>query len=205
MKKSSKIVSSIPGILFIIYLLLDYFDIPEKLELNLGNIEIDLFSLFFNSLIVVVLYLVSFYLIDSRQIKKENNARALAKMLIKNTYEICKDNLELLNDSEEVARYIIPKVDGNEPIADSKVIKHLQGLPFDTFEQVMHLAESGYVDEREIENYLYVRSEYKNLVAKKIIFYDLLVPENSEQKAMKQKIDIAYKNVMDIIEADNVN
>lgn len=69
----------LPIILFIIYLLLDYFNLPSLVGFSSTTINIDLFDAVFNGTIVIVLYIISFFYIDNKQNEKDANSRDVAQ------------------------------------------------------------------------------------------------------------------------------
>ena len=170
------------------YLILDYINFPTLLGLSPANINIDMFSILFDSTIVIALYVISFYYIENKQNEKDANARDTANVLLEKTYAECLNNLKLLDNSETVAKYIIPKVDGNKTDSQNKVVLNLQTLPFFSFDSVMELAAGGYIEKDTLSDYLDIKKEYQYLVSVKITFYDLLDPQTPEQQAMYHDI-----------------
>ena len=142
----------LPIILFIIYLLLDYFNLPSFIGLSSKTINVDLFDAIFNGIIVIVLYIISFFYIDNKQNEKDANSRDVAETLFKKTYQECKQNLEFLDNKIVVEKYIIPKVDGNKTDSENKVVRNLQTLPFDSYDTIMDLATSGYILKNQLED-----------------------------------------------------
>lgn len=62
--------AAIPAILFGIYVILDYLNVPQLLGLSSDRINMDFFDVFLNSVIVIVLYIITYFFVDSRQIQK---------------------------------------------------------------------------------------------------------------------------------------
>ena len=60
-----------PVIIFLVYLILDYINLPYVFNIKIANINIDLFGALLDAVIVVVLYLFSYFYIENRQ--KLNN------------------------------------------------------------------------------------------------------------------------------------
>lgn len=178
----------LPIILFSIYLLLDYFNLPSLVGFSSTTINIDLFDAVFNGTIVIVLYIISFFYIDNKQNEKDANSRDVAQTLFKKTYQECKQNLEFLDNKLVVEKYIIPKVDGNKTDSENKVVHNLQTLPFDSYDTIMDLATSGYILKNQLEDYLHIKKEYQYLVSVKITFYDLDTAQTAEQKIMADDI-----------------
>lgn len=196
--KAKKIYLSI--ILFFIYLLLDYLNLPSLIGLSFTTINADLFDTIFNGTIVIVLYIISFFYIDNKQNEKDANSRDIAETLFKKTYQECKQNLELLDNRIVVEKYIIPKVDGNKTDSENKVVHNLQTLPFDSYDTIMELATSGYLLKNQLENYLHIKKEYQYLVSVKITFYDLDTAQTAEQKSMANDIKQRNKALLELLD-----
>lgn len=186
-KKIVKIILPMFAI-FSIYLILDYFNIPMLLGISIPSINVELFGIIFNTLIVLVLYVISFYYIENRQNEKDKNARDIVKVLLKKTYEECLSNLMFLDDRTMIAEYIIPKIDGNKTDSENKVVNNLQTLPFASFDSVMSLAIGGYIEEKLLSDYLDIKKDYHYVVSAKITFFDLVDPKTAEQKSMYDNI-----------------
>lgn len=179
-KNVKKII--VPIIIFLaIYIIFDYVNIPWLIGIKADNINIDVFGILFDSAVVISLYAISFYYIDNRQIEKDSNAKNFVNLLIKKTYQQCFEHLEMLDNRELIKDYIIPKVDGNKPTSENKVISNIQEFPFATFDTIIDLAASGYVEKDIIASYLDIKKEYQFLINMKIILYDLIEPETDEQ------------------------
>lgn len=193
-KKILRIIIPI-AIVFIAYIILDYVNIPTLMGLTPANINGDMFSAIFNSVIVIVLYVVSFYFIDNKQNEKDANARDVTDVLLKKTYQECLDTLKLLDNKDMIEKYIIPKIDGKKSTLENDIIHNLQTLPFSSFDVVIDLAKNGYVKKDKLESYLDVKNEYRYLVNMKIILFDLVCPENDCQYAMYQDINARDKSL----------
>ena len=187
--KASTIIKRIIAILFI-YLIIDYINIPSYLGFIPNNINFDIFTVFFDAVIVTILYVISFYYIENKQNEKDNNATKIVDVLLEKTYTECLDNLILLDNKDIIRRYIIPKVDGNKTDSENKVINNLQTLPFSSYDSVISLASNGYIDKNKLNEYLEIKKEYQYLVNMKITFFDLINPNTDEQKAILKNITI---------------
>lgn len=186
-RKTSKII--IPVLISLLaYLFLDYLNIPTLVGLSPANINSELFGILFDSAIVLILYVISFYYIENRQNEKDENARDTVNVLLEKTYKECLDNLLFLDNRAMVKEYIIPKVDGNKTDSENKVIRNLQTLPFTSLDAVIELAVGGYIEKNTLDNYLDIKKEYQYLISVKITFYDLVEPQTADQLAMYNDI-----------------
>lgn len=79
---------------FTLYIVLDLFNIPQKFNIPISNINTDLFGIVSSAVVALVIYFISYNEIDDRKIKREDNAKDTAKVLLADTY---KDVLILWN------------------------------------------------------------------------------------------------------------
>lgn len=168
--------------------LVDYINLPSMIGVSPANINMDIFGVLFDAAIVLILYTISFYYIDNRQNEKDANAKDIANILINKSYQECLDNLNLLDNRQTIKEYIIPKVDGNRPASENKVISNMQELPFASLEAIIGFAANGYIEKEKMETYLDIKKEYQYLVNVKITFFDLIEPKTAEQRAMYNDI-----------------
>lgn len=192
----------------IAYLILDYVNFPSLMGLTPDNINIDMFGIFFNTAVVIILYVISFYYIENKQNEKDANARDTVDILLKKTYQECLSNLNLLDNKEMLEKYIIPKIDGDKLDSENKVVNNLQILPFSSFDAVIDLAANGYVEKKKFDDYLDIKKEYKYLISVKITFFDLVDPQTEEQKSMYNDIhkkDTALKAKLNRLITKNID
>ena len=72
---SSPIVIIITCILFILYLLVDYFNIPSILGIDVSRINTDLLGIIANSAIAIVVFSLGYYFVEQWNIKRTENQR----------------------------------------------------------------------------------------------------------------------------------
>lgn len=186
-------------IVFIIYIVLDYINLSHVVGVNFSDINIYLFSAVFNSFIVVLLYLITYFMIDKKQVKKEYNAKQTAHILMSLSYNKCKETISLLDNNEVIHKYIIPKVDFNKADSDNPVIYNTQNNPFIEFEHILHLAGNGYIDNKRLNRYLHFISDYKSYVSYKITFFDIDEAKTDEQIKLKNYIENMRESLISTI------
>ena len=190
----------LPSICLIIYLVVDYFNIPSILRLQVAHINLDILNIVISAVVVITLYIISFYYIDNRQIEKDKNAIAVVKVLFDRTYAECLENLIFLDNRDVIEMYILPKVNGDKADSENKVILNLQTLPFSTQDKVMSLAGEGYISESGLKQYLDIKKEYQHLVSMKITFFDRADYKTQEQRELSMSIDNRDKELKRMLE-----
>lgn len=178
----------LPAVLFCFYLVVDYLNIPQLLGISIANINVEIFGSVVNAVIVVTLFIISFYYIDNRQNEKDENSKAIAKVLFCKIYKECLENLSLLDDRAIIAQYIIPKTDFDKQDSENKIVWNLRTLPFSAQDTIMSLACEGHIPDSVLGQYLDIKAEYQNLVNLKITFFDLSSPQTPEQTRMYNNI-----------------
>lgn len=191
--------AAIPAMLFGFYVILDYLNVPQLLGFSSDRINMDFFDVLLNSVIVVVLYIITYYFVDRRQIQKDANSKDTAGVLLLYTYKECLDNLRIVWNSEWVKKYIVPKVDGNKPMTENKIIMNLQRLPFSSKGEILELSKSGYVEKEVLARYLHIQQEYNHIINMKITFYDLINPQTADQQALFMDISHRSDELMSLL------
>lgn len=120
--KKSLFKAAIPALLFVVYVIFDYLNVPRLLGLSSERINMGFFDALLNAVIVIVLYIITYFFVDSRQIQKDANAKDTANVLLLYTYKECLDNLRIVGNIEWVKKYIAPKVDGDKPVTENKIM-----------------------------------------------------------------------------------
>ena len=163
--KKSLFKAAIPALLFVVYVIFDYLNVPRLLGLSSERINMGFFDALLNAVIVIVLYIITYFFVDSRQIQKDANAKDTADILLLYTYKECVDNLHIVLNPMWTKNYIAPKVDFNRPINKNSVVSNIQDLPFSSKSEIFELATGGYVEKEVLTRYLHIQAEYRQATA----------------------------------------
>ena len=154
----------------------------------MGNINYDVFGAIFNAFIVISLYIVTYMIIDRRQIQKDNNAKSVAYELMLSTYKKCIELLKLLDNQNFLSRYIVPKIDFDKLDSDNRVSLNLQNNPFTEYTSLLELAQNGILSGEELHGYIEVMEKYKSYVSLRITFFDIEQSKKTEYTSLKSKL-----------------
>lgn len=182
--KKSLFKAAIPALLFVVYVIFDYLNVPRLLGLSSERINMGFFDALLNAVIVMVLYIITYFFVDSRQIQKDANAKDTADILLLYTYKECVDNLRIVLNPMWTKNYIAPKVDFNRPINKNSVVSNIQDLPFSSKSEIFELATGGYVEKEVLTRYLHIQAEYRYVVAMEITSFDLTNPKLESQRVL---------------------
>lgn len=132
----------------------------------------------FNIIVVIVLYVLTYKILDERNIEREKNKNEISVLLIKECYHECLEYVELIKQ-DIVEKYIVPKIDFNSTNYEKTIISNLQNSPFLNESIIMDLVKDGQINKRQIEGYFEIRKKYQQYILMRIIFFD--APHKYEQ------------------------
>lgn len=171
MDKNTKKYILIFIIFTLVYLIIDYLNLPTLLNIYIDNINSNLLDVFINSIIVIILYLITYLTIDKRSIEKSKNKKDIYKQILINMYSECIQTLNLIHD-ENILNKIIKQVDGNAPIIENKIVNNLMNLPFENKDTILDFAKSGEIDVNTFQRFLNIQSDYRKYINMLIICFD---------------------------------
>ena len=158
---------------FVIYLVIDYINIPSLLGIRMVNVSYDLLNTLLNMLLVVILYIISYRVIDKRQIDKDDNAKQTTNILLQSSYKKCVRNLNIIDNQQLLEQYVIPKIDFDKAHKDCPIVVSFQDSPFLEYEYILSLAENGAVEKTDLLTYLEIEDLYKGYISNRITFFDI--------------------------------
>lgn len=157
------------GIIYIIYLCLDYFNIPSKwLKLNMSNINPD----FNNNTITILLFGIAYFAVDKINTVRSSNQRKTAKDILIRTYDGCMTFPDIFENDANALIHVVKQCDFDKTIQEDGRIRYFQNFPFDYDSMICEFAESGIISNEEFNNYLEVKKCYKDYISMRITFFD---------------------------------
>lgn len=180
----------------VVVIVLDYFNLPSILGFKMSNVNYTLIDTILNVSVVISLYIITFFLIDKRQIRKDDNAKGTADILMLSAYNQCKELSKIVDTQSWLESYIAPKIDFNKTSLDNRVIFYLQNNPFAEHSHILLLAENGAISRGDLMKYLEIMELYKSFISLRITFYDINDATTDKQKEFRSKI-INDKNELD--------
>ena len=164
-----------------IYFCLDINNIIAGIGIPTQEINWDIASLVISNLVVIGLYLITFNLLDSRQIKMSKNQREVALLFLFKTYEQCKNSV-LLFELREVREKAVEKCDFDKVIHEDKQMQYYLDFPFEFHEQIVEFASTGIISKKEFSDYLELREVFRKHINIRIMFFDREDLPNSTKK-----------------------
>lgn len=168
----------------IILIVMDFLNLPSYM-FNMGKINWDFSSSVINSVVVIILYLITYIVLDRRTAEKEKNKNKICILLIRNAFEEAKSQAELLS-SEIIEKYLVPKVDFNAVLINDEMIIQVSNVPFQNDKLILELAKDGQISEEILSGYFKVKASYQSFINVSVTFFDV---EGINKKMRTQLFD----------------
>lgn len=174
-------------VLCIVGIVIDYTNLPTYMGFNMSNMNWD----FLNIATVIVLFVITYQLLDKKEMKREKNKQDISLLMLQNCYNECMDYVKFLSP-ERVEKFIVPKVFGKDGEGgDENIIRNLQNAPFENESSFMDLVKDGQINKKQMEQYLQVKTKYRQYVNMRITFYDMsdaYVPLQTELHSLLNEV-----------------
>lgn len=151
-------------VFFVTYLLVDYFNIPTVIGIDISRFNIDLLGIVINAVIAIVVFALGYYFVEQWNIKKSTNQRALAESALCRCYHSC---LYFSNLLENI-------FDGEDPLTFESystmmdIISLFEERPFSEESLIQQYMLEGLLTKEQTDDYLSIRDAYKTFVFLKI-------------------------------------
>ena len=178
----------IATMIIIIVIVLDYFNVLYFISKNLN---FDFLNIFANSLIIVLMFCITYVLIEKRNLeieieKKKNKTNALYYMLMR-SYINCQSTFEIINDPNILKNHIVPKCNFNA--TKDEFIEIQKNSPFEFNSQIIDMMLDGDVEKNLIMEYFSIKSMYNKYLNMKIVFFDIDDYKDEKSRELKKIIE----------------
>lgn len=177
-----------------VYLLLDIFNVPSRMGIDIPSVNWDSAALVVGNIIVIGLFMVTYFLLDKRNVEKENNQREIAKRMLLTMYDSCVEMAELFEDEDNRAQ-AIKHCDFNKLEFEDAVMSTYLNLPFEHHDAVLDFATAGVISAEEFEDYMKIQKQYKAHVNLRIILFDEDVLPNFKKEDLLALISTAKEKL----------
>ena len=184
-KKIGWLVAGSAGVICISFLL-DLFNVPSSLGLNMEAVNWDAMALIVGNALVILIACITYLLIDQRNCRKEINQRSNAIYLLRSIYTGLQHAIK--TTQEQTFSCMLLQMDFDHRTSIQKSF-----LSLSTFmqESIRNFSESGVLSPKEYETYFRICAEYMyniNLCFMMTPEFKLLSPETvirSNKKLLK--------------------
>ena len=180
----------------ILYLLLDYLNIPTRLGIHISEINMDALAIFTSVITAVTIFLLTYFLVERWNLRKQYNQTQMASMFLSKTYEDCKFYLSGLDLG--ALDKLVKRTDFNAYYNHDSPAAKYADIPFENEQRIMQYAEEGIVSSAIIEKYLEVKNEYLKHIIMSVTFFDHPETVQPKREDLLKLIEDAEKEIMSL-------
>lgn len=165
----------------------DFMNISSVIGIPFENINLDLW----NILIVIILFIITYEIIDRRDNNRKKNQEEIASVLLNETYKDCCEYIKLI-DSQKF-KEMCPKIfPGDQTIENNTAYYNLRDAPFEYDSNIFALAEQGIISHSDIKQYIEIKNQYHIFLTNIIVFYD----RDEFTLSLKNKLEVSVHKAM---------
>ena len=157
-----------------------------------GTFNFDIFSLIVSNAIVIVLFGITYILIDKRNIEKDENQNEIVRIMLNEMFLECKKSIEVFTP-QVIEKYVVPKVDFNASSKSDKVTTNMRNSNFIYDEIIFESAKNGIITKDDFSDYSKLKRLYSTYIEFAITFYDAQHLVEPEKKKVMEHIDYYEK------------
>lgn len=166
MKDKIKVIAVIAAFLILstIIAVIDYNNCFSDLGHDITNYNFDVLSIVIGNGVVVVLFVITFILLDRRNIQKEENKRRVALIMLKSIYTHCSETIDKFSDHQFVVDVTSSRfLEKSDDIEAKK--QHFVRLPFsENNESILSFSQDGILHGDEIDTYIQIKKQYTEYI-----------------------------------------
>jgi hypothetical protein len=168
------IIVAVTVILLISYLIIDYFNIPTALGMDISRINVDLLGNVINAVIAIFVFVSGYCLIDRWNVKRVNNQKAIAESILHSIYKNCLLYVECL-DQPQIVKALIEQTDFNKRyniLDDPSPDMRYAQIPFTSESSLLSYFQNGILDKESFDTYQSIKQAFTNYVFVRVTFFD---------------------------------
>lgn len=196
------LITLIVSILFVsVVCVLDYFNFFTVIGVSVNHINWDLLSIIIGNLVVILLFVITYFVVDNRNIQKDKNQQATAYLTLIGIYERCNDMVELFS-KEEWRTKAVEKIDGNKLLSDDKVHTHYLNYPFENECIIYDFASSGILSKNIFKEFQNIKKDYQKYINTALIFFDVYDSFKQLEIDLSNDLSKSMQNLKQAIDKD---
>lgn len=199
-------VTSIVAVIFIMVIcLLDYFNVASKLGINIRNMNWDVISLILSNIVVICLFLITYFIVDSRNIQKDKNQIMVAYIMLVGIYKRCQDMVDIFSDAELRTR-AVQKCDFNKLLHEDRNHINFLNYPFEDEATIIDFAKAGILSKELFKEFTTIKQLYQKYINTSITLFDVYAQfsylEDEIRRELTSKVEKLEKSIENDTEAD---
>lgn len=147
--------------------------------------SINLVTLLISNTVVITIFVITYFVIDKRNIRVYDNKKKVALTVLNDTYDRCTESISMLEDNN-IRRNAALKINGNTPIGEEKTLLQIHNYPFTNDNLIVQFAIDGILSNEQYKYYYKVKSAHWRYVYHAVAFYDYYHENEWVQNSLKE-------------------
>ena len=135
-------------------------------------------SVIVSNLVVVLLFAITFVMLDLKNLKDRTNKFQIAITLIKNDYNQCLNFLRVF-ESKDLRKNVLSKLESDAFSYNNDYYNNLISVSFKNYEIIMQYANQGILTTDTIKEYLYIKDNYSSVITGYVLSQGMIDVENA--------------------------
>ncbi len=169
----------------------DYFNIFTKLGVNTTNFNYDFLNLLVNNTIIIIIFIITYFIINDKEKNKIKNQEKYAKLLLNECYKKCIDYISML-DQECIKNNIKAKGKFNSELY--KIVSIFEKAPFSNNHIIVELATNGIINHSKFLAYSEIKSCYQSYIGTAILLFNQTELFLNQKEELINKLKLQIKN-----------
>lgn len=147
-------------VFLVTYLLVDYFNIPTVIGIDISRFNIDLLGIAINAVIAIVVFSLGYYFVEQWNTKRNKNQKDYAFSLLEMSYRDC---LQVLNDlyNPQILTEIRKTFRYDD---EGDFVTSLKNFPFQNEALISKFVADGILSVEQVKNYHSIKSLFQGLL-----------------------------------------
>lgn len=152
-------------IVFFILTTMDSMNLPSKFGIDISKINLGILGITVDVLIAVTVFIITYFLIQEREIEKQDNQRRIARHLVRTSMKLCETYIYELDRPGISEMMLRVNQNENEEIKDkSAFFSKYEDVPFEYDSTIAQFIVNGILSDKEMERYEKAKNSYKAYV-----------------------------------------
>lgn len=141
------------------YMVLDYINILGIMSLKVERINGELLSVFAPNLLVILLYVITYFIVDEKNAKERKNKKEIVKYMLEDDYNTCLRYLDVLENKMQL-KIIVEQLSKDGCLYKNEYFNEWMDVSFKNYNYIMEYSSQGIIDVKILKKYLYIKSQY---------------------------------------------
>lgn len=166
---------------FCLIIIVDYFNILTLLGFNIKNINFDFLEIFTNSIVVIMLYYITYKTLDREDVNKNINTRNVSIYILEDIYNQCKLYIQLTGNKGKSFSKFLDK---------EGIRKRYENIPFEKENLLFENIKNGILPSEIVKKYFFIKSSYISFLYDAAVLIDCKSDEYDKAYEEIKKINL---------------